>query len=229
MNNLKTTEQNHSDNLSIRDLSTHQKHNSTSKLIQNNNDTSNLIQKDNALVKPMSYSLTGKTNLLDSKQDLFHNDILTDNTLHHLNDTTNGLISPETSDMDSISDNTINSMEIQLNATASTLKLDNVEYIVNMDVEEPKQFWKSKLEGFEYQSFPLLTDSLNRTSNKRISRHVSVDMNKMKQLTKDLQITMGTVIHTAWSLLLYNYSRNEKVVFGNVISGRDSGMEGIER
>ncbi|KAJ2989102.1 hypothetical protein HDV02_005177, partial [Globomyces sp. JEL0801] len=105
---------------------------------------------------------------------------------------------------------------------------DHVEYIVNMDVEEPKQFWKSKLEGFEYQSFPLLTDSLNRTSNKRISRHVSVDMNKMKQLTKDLQITMGTVIHTAWSLLLYNYSRNEKVVFGNVISGRDSGMEGIE-
>ncbi|KAI8892775.1 hypothetical protein BC833DRAFT_569801, partial [Globomyces pollinis-pini] len=93
---------------------------------------------------------------------------------------------------------------------------------------QTKQFWRSSLQGVTYQQFPLLSNSQNRTSDKWISNNIVVDMEKMKQLTRDLQITVGTVIHTAWSILLYYYSRNEKLVFGNVTSGRDSGIDGIE-
>ncbi|KAF6604488.1 hypothetical protein H6F38_32775, partial [Paenibacillus sp. EKM208P] len=49
------------------------------------------------------------------------------------------------------------------------------------------------------------------------------------QLAKQEQVTINTLMQTAWGVLLQKYNRTEDVVFGSVVSGRPADIAGVEQ
>ncbi|HEY3607855.1 MAG TPA: condensation domain-containing protein [Pseudonocardiaceae bacterium] len=52
---------------------------------------------------------------------------------------------------------------------------------------------------------------------------------QLRQVAEQYQITVGTVVHAAWALLLRRYAGADDVVFGSTTSGRSANLPGIER
>lgn len=55
------------------------------------------------------------------------------------------------------------------------------------------------------------------------------DTAKLKDLAVKEEVTLSTIFHTLWGILLQAYNQTEDAVFGSVISGRPSEIKGIER
>ena len=51
---------------------------------------------------------------------------------------------------------------------------------------------------------------------------------RVVELARSLGVTLNTVVLGAWALLLGRYSGQDDIVFGTTVSGRPSGIEGIE-
>ncbi|MBP3411734.1 MAG: AMP-binding protein, partial [Oscillospiraceae bacterium] len=126
----------------------------------------------------------------------------------------------------------------QLDALIQRERLENTEYsryvkwLEKQDANRALTYWENRLTGYsddatvrpfeEPKSSPLQmcckSDSLRPETVRRL-----------KDLSKNNQITMGTILQTAWGLLLQGYQGSEDIVFGKVVSGRNAPISGIER
>lgn len=52
---------------------------------------------------------------------------------------------------------------------------------------------------------------------------------QLKNLTREMKVTMSTLLQFAWGCLLHKYSQDEQVIFGTTISGRPAQVNGIEQ
>jgi amino acid adenylation domain-containing protein len=51
---------------------------------------------------------------------------------------------------------------------------------------------------------------------------------RLDNLARKLRVTLNTVFHSAWAILVSRYSNSEDVVFGSIVSGRSIELPGIE-
>ena len=51
---------------------------------------------------------------------------------------------------------------------------------------------------------------------------------KLDSLARKFRVTLNTVFHSAWAILVSRYSNSEDVVFGSIVSGRSIELPGIE-
>lgn len=101
-------------------------------------------------------------------------------------------------------------------------------------------YWKSHLAGVEPCYFPALVDLPSTTTGamppaagpltKRGSQPVtlSTSLDEMQQVSTRLQVTLPTLIHFSWALVLRLYTSSPHVVFGTLHSGRDAPVEDID-
>ncbi|WP_127534762.1 non-ribosomal peptide synthetase, partial [Paenibacillus kobensis] len=52
---------------------------------------------------------------------------------------------------------------------------------------------------------------------------------QIQRLSSLVNVTINTIVETAWGVLLQRYSRNTDVVFGKVVSGRNADIQGMAR
>ncbi|KAJ2988732.1 hypothetical protein HDV02_005442, partial [Globomyces sp. JEL0801] len=103
-----------------------------------------------------------------------------------------------------------------------------VEYIESQDTETTREYWSQYLKGVEVDHGLFGNQSVTNTDSSPINQVIDVDMKQLKLAASKSKVTLATLTKAAWALTLRTYSRKNKIVFGNVVSGRDLPVEGIE-
>ncbi|MGB5930583.1 MAG: amino acid adenylation domain-containing protein, partial [Cyclobacteriaceae bacterium] len=93
-------------------------------------------------------------------------------------------------------------------------------------------YWKNRLDGF---TDPVSIPRKGNASVKRefnLNRHSFVIQagvtDRLQKICKSNGITINTLVQCSWAVLLSKYNNTKDVVFGSVVSGRPSEVEGIE-
>lgn len=100
-----------------------------------------------------------------------------------------------------------------------------IAWLQQLDLLKIEQFWKGYLRGFEYANH-----WLNRLSKKDLAinpeyREYSFALSE--KLTKQLevlasqeQVTLNTIVQSAWAILVHRYAQQDDIIFGATLSGR---------
>lgn len=103
--------------------------------------------------------------------------------------------------------------------------------MLEQNLDEADKYWSALLEGFEPTSFPTLT-------GKRVqeyeafassSRRLNMSLDSVRKACRDSSVSLLSVVHAAWAKLLYFYTHENDVCFGNIVSGRSFPGEDLER
>ncbi len=109
-----------------------------------------------------------------------------------------------------------------------------IQWLKKQDEKEAEKFWKDLLAGFQNPT-PLNIDTLpgtrkGKTDYDRVSRALSAGLSgAMGRFARENQITINTLLQSAWALLLSYYSGQDDVVFGATVSGRPPEIPGVEQ
>ena len=114
------------------------------------------------------------------------------------------------------------------------------EFINWLQAQEPAQmqaFWQKELAGFSAPTKigieqPNLSDTLKQQFNqfRQTETHLSVEATtKLVEMAQQNQLTLSTVIHGAWGLLLARHNGEDEVLFGSTVAGRPPSLAGVEK
>jgi len=96
-----------------------------------------------------------------------------------------------------------------------------LEEIFKSTTEHAKNFWRSTLSNLPPAKFPRKESSMEPTAHRAETRsHVS--LKDVEGLCKSLRITLQTIGQTCWAMVLSHLTSQLDVVFGTVLSCRDS-------
>lgn len=114
-----------------------------------------------------------------------------------------------------------------------TDKLKYKEYVKWQQQNKSGQleYWKSCLDGYEEKALiPQNNRELGACAGTgEYQEELSCELRAaMEQLCRTERITIATLIHTAWGILLQRYSNSDDVLFGTTVSGRTARLKGIE-
>jgi natural product biosynthesis luciferase-like monooxygenase protein/amino acid adenylation domain-containing protein len=110
---------------------------------------------------------------------------------------------------------------------------DFVEWIGRRDLAQAEQFWRAELSGVSGPT-PLVVDTpaCEAPGHEGYDcEEVELDMVRTAQLRalcRKERLTLSTVAHGAWALLLARYSGEEEVLFGSAVAGRPADLAGVE-
>ena len=111
---------------------------------------------------------------------------------------------------------------------------DYISWLQRQDAKAAETFWREKLRGFSAPTkLGVERSTLSTTTPgeryRKLHRVMSVETTSaLQSLVRQQQLTLSPVIHAAWGLLLSRYSGDREVLFGNVVSGRPTGLKGAE-
>jgi amino acid adenylation domain-containing protein/non-ribosomal peptide synthase protein (TIGR01720 family) len=109
-----------------------------------------------------------------------------------------------------------------------------ITWLKQQDFSEAELYWRKTLQGFT-QPTPIHLDETLGGSNSSMETYDEQQFRLPKAITAKFQslaqqqkITLGTLIHGVWAVLLNRYSGETDIVFGTVVSGRSIALTGIE-
>ncbi|OKP97904.1 non-ribosomal peptide synthetase [Paenibacillus sp. P46E] len=105
-----------------------------------------------------------------------------------------------------------------------------LNWLDHQDKTSALDYWQAYLEAYELGTMiPELQHKEKgfKHQQERILLEEQITA-KLKCLAETNSITLSSVIQTAWGVVLQKYSNTNDVVFGSVVSGRPSGIRGIE-
>lgn len=108
-----------------------------------------------------------------------------------------------------------------------------VKWSLSRDTAKEESFWNNYLLDFDARSD--LSIKRNK-SEKRENNNAgnlqflfSPDLeSRLQGFVRKHKITLASLLYTAWGILLQRYNNCSDVIFGTTISGRNSGLKGIE-
>ncbi|MBE5097604.1 condensation domain-containing protein, partial [Bacillus thuringiensis] len=109
---------------------------------------------------------------------------------------------------------------------------DYIEWLEAQNHEESSKYWNDYLGEYEGQTLlPSVTSS--RENESYASGNLVWNLGQklteqLKQVANSNQVTLNTLMQTAWGILLQRYNNSTDVVFGSVVSGRPSEIVGVE-
>ncbi len=107
-----------------------------------------------------------------------------------------------------------------------------LDWLSRKDREEQRRFWRSYLEGYESVAvLPGRGGWIAEDKENEIHSHALFfgrqRAEAVRRLSVKSKVTAGTIIQTAWGILLSKYNNGRDVVFGMVISGRQAEVSDI--
>ncbi|MEW9702929.1 amino acid adenylation domain-containing protein [Paenibacillus sp. SI8] len=111
-----------------------------------------------------------------------------------------------------------------------------IEWLEKQDTEQAANYWSGYLAGYEQQTelpkgkpsdtvehvqLGYAAEKLTCVLGKELSM-------KLNRTAKQHQLTINTMLQTAWGVLLQRYNNSRDVVFGSVVSGRPAEIPGVE-
>jgi len=111
---------------------------------------------------------------------------------------------------------------------------DYIGWLKQQDPTEAETYWRQALDRFTTPT-PLTVDHAPHDTDRQESdtaakKHVlSPEMTAaLRRVVQSHKMTLNTLVHGAWALLLARYSGQDDVVYGSVVSGREGDLDGIE-
>ncbi|KAJ3155676.1 hypothetical protein HDU89_006650, partial [Geranomyces variabilis] len=109
----------------------------------------------------------------------------------------------------------------------------HVEFILGLDEERTRAFWQAQLEGSKSMPSNIFqspsADAVNTLpASMNAPAVLTATCSKLLMLSRDLNVTLSTVLRAAWALTLKHFMRTDHVAFGSIVSGRDCGYAGAE-
>ncbi|WP_426982596.1 amino acid adenylation domain-containing protein [Bacillus cabrialesii] len=106
-----------------------------------------------------------------------------------------------------------------------------IKWLMEQDKEQAVSYWEHYLSGHEQQT---MLPKQKKTKGRSRQEHVTFSFSKeessrLSELAAKEEVTLSTIFHTIWGILLQKYNNNDDAVFGSVISGRPAEIEGIEQ
>jgi hypothetical protein len=107
-----------------------------------------------------------------------------------------------------------------------------VNHFLSKSEEKAKDFWQTAMHQVEPSSSAFnLTGS---RSTEYISGNESITwkgetLQKLVHVAKTLNVTLASVLRSVWAIIVAYYSRSNDVIFGEVFSGREIPLPGVER
>lgn len=108
-----------------------------------------------------------------------------------------------------------------------------VKWVRSQDTAEAERTWRGLLEGFD-EPTPLPFDLGAPERDEQIEHGIAVGRVPaetsagLESLARRHKVTVGTLVHGAWALLLSRLSGRRDVVFGMTTAGRPAELEGAE-
>ncbi|QFG00376.1 amino acid adenylation domain-containing protein [Psychrobacillus glaciei] len=122
------------------------------------------------------------------------------------------------------------------------------KWLDNKSKLEDELFWKKYLKGkyspTSIKFFYNTAVNKNKTVNNSKSENISVQryegykeksliinenlINKLKKISKEIPVSINSILLGAWALLLHTYSGDEDVIFGSTFSDRSEDLEDLE-
>ena len=104
-----------------------------------------------------------------------------------------------------------------------------IKYLNTKSMEASITYWKDYLHGVVPCYLPMINDQAKIESPLR-SIHLSLDKlsASMRRFCEQSSVTMPSVFHLAWSIVLRLYTGVEDVAYGYLVSGRDVPITGIQ-
>ncbi|OJJ07364.1 hypothetical protein ASPVEDRAFT_65770 [Aspergillus versicolor CBS 583.65] len=103
-----------------------------------------------------------------------------------------------------------------------------ISYLRGVRTQEAQVYWETRLADCEPCLFPHLDES---TTIPNEFCTVDIELERSSALfnfAEKTGITLATVFHVAWGLVLRAFAATDTVIFGYMTSGRDVDLEGIE-
>jgi amino acid adenylation domain-containing protein len=111
---------------------------------------------------------------------------------------------------------------------------DYIGWLQEQDFSKAEGFWRTLLKGFTAPT-PLVVDHVSSADAKTEIRKGDQEIrlsagttSALRALAEENELTLGTIVQGAWSLLLARYSNETEVVFGVTRACRRSTIEGAE-
>ncbi|MDO8225210.1 non-ribosomal peptide synthetase [Bacillus cabrialesii] len=106
-----------------------------------------------------------------------------------------------------------------------------IKWLMEQDKEQAVSYWEHYLSGHEQQT---MLPKQKKTKGRSRQEHVTFSFSKeessrLSELAAKEEVTLSTIFHTIWGILLQKYNNNDDAVFGSVISGRPAEIEDIEQ
>jgi amino acid adenylation domain-containing protein/non-ribosomal peptide synthase protein (TIGR01720 family) len=109
-----------------------------------------------------------------------------------------------------------------------------IQWLEKQDKEKSGAYWSGYLQGYEeiaaipgMNGYPAEKREIYKNENVVLSLEVE-KTRELNRLATRNQVTLNTVIHAVWGIILGKYTGKQDVVFGAVVSGRPSEVEGVE-
>ncbi len=115
-----------------------------------------------------------------------------------------------------------------------------IEWLGEQDHAAAERYWTSALAGMEGptglpfdEPSPETDVSADGAEPEALPQRVQITLSgaataALQQLARDEQLTLNTIVHGAWALLLSRYSGERDVVYGATQAGRSATLPGIE-
>jgi amino acid adenylation domain-containing protein len=109
-----------------------------------------------------------------------------------------------------------------------------ITWLQHQDMSHAETFWRETLNGFTAPTplgvdRPTHQESVSDYRYEKQEQRLSTALTaSLRNLARQHQLTLNTLIEGAWILLLSRYSGEEDVVVGAISSGRPAGLDGVE-
>ncbi|KAF2865950.1 nonribosomal peptide synthetase 2 [Massariosphaeria phaeospora] len=106
-----------------------------------------------------------------------------------------------------------------------------LQHMVSQDFEASDRFWTSALAGMEPKPFPNLTEKAQIATSRSESFGTVLQspLGDVLQVCQSLSVSLLPVIQATWVKLLYLYTGEDDLCFGNVVSGRTLPVKDLDR
>jgi amino acid adenylation domain-containing protein len=108
-----------------------------------------------------------------------------------------------------------------------------IQWLENREKNQTQNYWQNYLEG--YNESAALPRKMNREKFQGLFKPASASIrfdiektNNIKKVAMRNDVTLNTLIQAIWAIILGKYSAKQDVVFGMLVSGRPSEIEGID-
>lgn len=106
---------------------------------------------------------------------------------------------------------------------------DYISHLAKQEYGEARRYWSEYLTGVEPCYFPTLRDGSQREEvDHSVIRVRDLDVKKILAFCAEWEVTVATVVQAAWALILSRYSGSTTPCFGNLSSGRDLPIDGVD-
>ena len=110
---------------------------------------------------------------------------------------------------------------------------DYIAWLKAQDMSRAETYWRATLNGFTTPTpLPMRATPKPGASPSHESRNLSLGAEAtaaLDAMARRRGLTLSTLVHGAWALLLSRYSGARDVVFGTTVSGRPAALDGVER